>query len=369
MGKRKRSVETVGGLMAFDISFFRGKRVLVTGHTGFKGTWLCRVLLDSGADLIGYSRCSEKAVSLFELTGIEKEMIHVKGDVRDLRHLHDVFEKYRPEIVFHLAAQPIVRVSYAEPVYTYDVNVMGTVNMLECSRLTSGVRSVVNVTTDKVYKNREWERGYQEGDELDGYDPYSNSKSCSELVTQSYRRSFFAESGQAVSTARAGNVIGGGDFSPDRIIPDCVRAAVRGDDIVLRNPYSVRPYQHVLDPVFGYLTIAAAQWDDPSLADCYNIGPDQADCLRTGELADLFVREWGNGLRWVDRCDGGPHEAGLLMLDCTKMRTTLGWNLRWGIEEAVRKTVEWSKCWYSGGDVNDCMKKQIAEYLETDTIR
>ena len=352
--------------MDFDLTFYSGKRVLVTGHTGFKGAWLCALLERAGAEIIGYSRCSEKEISLFSLLGLENSLRHIKGDVRDLDHLKRVFDTCRPEIVFHLAAQPLVRLSYAEPAETYGTNVMGTVNLLDCVRTAEGVRSVLNVTTDKVYKNLEREEGYREDEELDGYDPYSNSKSCSELVTAAYKRSFFQNGSCAVSTARAGNVIGGGDFAKDRIIPDCVRAAVMGEDIIVRNPNSVRPFQHVLEPLYVYLMIAAAQFDDPLAAGSYNVGPELNDCLHTGELADLFVKYWGGNLRWVDRSDNGPHEATFLRLDTEKLKSRFGWRARWDIEKAVEKTVEWSKCWAGGGDVRACTDRQIEEFLSAD---
>jgi CDP-glucose 4,6-dehydratase len=240
---------------------------------------------------------------------------------------------------------------------------MGTVNLLEAIRQTPSVRSVLNVTTDKVYLNREWDRGYREDDPLDGYDPYSNSKSCSELVTHSYACSFLKDQSIAVSTARAGNVIGGGDFAPDRIIPDCVRAAISNKPIIVRNPASIRPYQHVLEPLFAYLMIAARQYEDPTLAGWYNVGPDDRDCIRTGDLVDLFIRFWGEGAEKLDRPDGGPHEANFLKLDCRKLKETFDWSPRWNISEAVQKTVEWTKEWQAGNDVRACMEKQIEEYL------
>ena len=238
------------------MSEYQGYKVLVTGDTGFKGSWLCQVLLAAGAKVFGYSLESPTDPSLYKILDLSKEMESVRGDIRDFDKMLDVFRRIRPDIVFHLAAQPIVRESYKNPLYTYQVNVMGTVNVLECIRLTDSVRSVINVTTDKVYKNKEWEWGYRENEELNGFDPYSNSKSCSELVTGSYINSFFAEQKLPISTMRAGNVIGGGDFAADRIIPDCIRAAVSGQEIVIRNPHSVRPYQHVLEPIKAYLTVA-----------------------------------------------------------------------------------------------------------------
>ena len=237
--------------MNFDFNFYNGKNVLVTGHTGFKGAWLCRMLTVAGANVTGYALESPTKPSLFELADVEKDIRSVVGDIRDYETLKKIFDDVQPEIVFHLAAQPIVRESYKNPAATYSINVMGTVNILECIRQNSCVKSFLNVTTDKVYLNREWPWGYREIDELDGFDPYSNSKSCSELVTHSYKNSFFADGRVAISTARAGNVIGGGDFASDRIIPDCIRAALQGQDIVVRNPYSTRPYQHVLEPLYA----------------------------------------------------------------------------------------------------------------------
>ena len=281
--------------------FYKGKRVLVTGHTGFKGSWLCRILTLAGAEVTGYSLNPPTDPSLFEIAGIGTGLTSVIGDVRDLEHLEKAFEEARPEIVFHLAAQPIVRDSYKDPVYTYETNVMGTVHVLECIRRSGCVLSFLNVTTDKVYENREWEYGYRETDPLDGYDPYSNSKSCSELVTHSYRKSFFQDGSCAISTARAGNVIGGGDFANDRIIPDCVRAMKEGKPIGVRNPHSTRPFQLVLEPLAVYLTIAMAQWEDPSVQGYYNVGPDDCDCVTTGELVDLFCQYWGEGARfWLE---------------------------------------------------------------------
>ena len=350
--------------MRFDLNDYRGKRVLLTGHTGFKGSWMSVVLANAGADLIGYSSCSKTETRLFDLCGVREQITHIKGDVRDLEHLKAVFARYEPEIVIHMAAQPIVRDSYRDPVGTYETNVMGTVNVCEAVRQTPSVRSFLNVTTDKVYENREWAWGYRETDPLDGYDPYSNSKSCSELITHAYQKSFFQDGRVAVSTARAGNVIGGGDFARDRIIPDCVRSAVRGEAIVVRNPGSTRPFQHVLEPVYAYLMIAALQERDGRCAGWYNVGPDDRDCFRTGELVDLFVRHWGGGLRWIDRSDGGPHEAGFLKLDCSKLKQVFSWQPRWDLETAVIKTVEWSKVWAAGGDVRAVMDRQIAEFLQ-----
>ena len=343
--------------------FYKGRRVLITGHTGFKGSWLSAILLMAGAEVTGYSLEPPTEPSLFELAGMKGRMKSVVGDVRDLPHLLQVFEEVQPEIVFHLAAQPIVRESYRDPVGTYETNVMGTVNILEAVRRTESVRSFLNVTTDKVYENREWAWGYREIDPLDGYDPYSNSKSCSELVTHSYKKSFFMDGRCRVSTARAGNVIGGGDFAADRIIPDCIRAAEKKDPIIVRNPFSTRPYQHVLEPLSAYLLIAERQYGEPEKEGYYNVGPEDKDCVTTGELADIFCAAWGEGMHWINKSDGGPHEANFLKLDCSKIRAELGWRPVWGVREAVGKTVEFAKALRAGRDAFEVMREQIDEYF------
>lgn len=346
------------------LEFYKGKRVLVTGHTGFKGSWMCRVLVNAGADVAGYSLEPPTEPNLFSMCDVKDKIKSVIGDIRDLQKLNTLFDEFQPEIVLHLAAQPIVRDSYKEPVYTYETNVMGTVNICECVRTHSCVKSFVNVTTDKVYENKEWEWGYRENEPLDGYDPYSNSKSCSELVTHSYKNSFFNDMDVAVSTSRAGNVIGGGDFASDRIVPDCVRAASKGEDIVVRNPHSTRPYQHVLEPVMTYLLIAVKQYEDKKYQGYYNVGPDESDCITTGNLVDTFCSKWGEGMKWVNKSDGGPHEANFLKLDCSKLKTTFGWKPRWNFDMAMEKTVEWSKVYVSGDNVVECMDKQIQEYVK-----
>lgn len=354
-------MEVVGGLELFDIRFYKGKRVFITGHTGFKGVWLCKMLVNAGAEITGYGLEPEGA--LFEISEIGRDIQSVTGDIRDREKLTRVFKEAEPEIVLHLAAQPLVRDSYQDPAYTYETNVMGTVNILECIRHSDMVRSFLNVTTDKVYKNKEWEWGYRENEELDGYDPYSNSKSCSELVTHGYQRSFFQDRKTAVSTVRAGNVIGGGDFSRDRIIPDCIRAVKAGQKIKVRNPKSTRPYQHVLDPLSVYLMIAGMQYYDKKYEGYYNVGPGDEGCCQTGRLVELFCQAWGDGAKWAVWYDEGPHEAGMLKLDCSKLRNTFGWQPRWNIETAVEKTVEWSKCWLFGEDVRSCMDRQIEEFF------
>lgn len=352
------------------LEFYKGKKVLVTGHTGFKGSWLCKILVNSGAQVTGYSTEPPTNPNLFNICGVESDIKSVIGDVRDLKHLEEVFEETKPEIVFHLAAQPIVRDSYKNPVYTYETNVMGTVNICECVRKHDCVKSFLNVTTDKVYKNNEWEWGYRENEPLDGYDPYSNSKSCSELVTHSYINSFYCDMDVAVSTARAGNVIGGGDFANDRIVPDCVRAAEKKQDIIVRNPHSTRPYQHVLEPLAIYLMIAKMQYEDKSYAGFYNVGPDDRDCITTGRLVDIFCEKWNKDateddkIAWINKAEANaPHEANFLKLDCSKIKRVFDWKPRWSVNEAIEKTVEWSKTYLDGGDVARCMDEQIKEFF------
>ncbi|MBR1937391.1 MAG: CDP-glucose 4,6-dehydratase [Spirochaetales bacterium] len=347
-----------------DLSFYKGKRVLVTGHTGFKGSWFCFLLYHLGAEVTGYSLEPPTHPSLFEIAEIESDINSVIGDIRDFDKLWEVFSDFKPEIVLHLAAQPIVRDSYKNPKYTYETNVMGTVNILECVRKSNCVKSFLNVTTDKVYLNKEWPWGYREDDALDGFDPYSNSKSCSEIITHSYKNSFFSDGSVPISTARAGNVIGGGDFANDRIIPDCVRAVSRKEPIIVRNPYSTRPYQHVLEPLCAYLMIAAEQYKDSAKAGWYNVGPDDRDCFQTGALVDLFVKHWKDGSSWINKSDDGPHEATFLKLDCSKIKNTFGWKPHWNLDKAVEETVEWTKCWISGMDVRKCMRNQIDEFLK-----
>ena len=325
---------------------------------------MCKVLLEYGAEVAGFSLMPDTEDSLFTLLNLDKKVHSVIGDIRNREHLLELFNSFKPEIVLHLAAQPLVRESYKNPAYTYETNVIGTVNILECVRTTDSVKSFVNVTTDKVYKNNEWCWGYREEEPLDGYDPYSNSKSCSELVTHSYINSFFKDRDIAVSTARAGNVIGGGDFSKDRIIPDCVRAQQQHKEIIVRNPYSTRPYQHVLEPVIADLLLAKAQYLNHNLADYYNVGPDDCDCVTTGELVDLFCSKWGKDAFWKNVSEiNAPHEANFLKLDCSKIKSKLGWRPRWHIDDAVDKVCEWSKAYLTDCNVDEVVSKQIKEYI------
>lgn len=349
--------------MAMDLNFYNGKRVFVTGHTGFKGTWLCRMLINAGAHVTGYSLEAPTEPNLFALADVEHKMDSIIGDIRDFDALKVAFEKANPEIVLHLAAQPIVRDSYKDPRYTYETNVIGTVNILECVRASRSVRSFLNVTTDKVYKNNEWEWGYREDEPLDGFDPYSNSKSCSELVTHSYKSSFFEDGRVAISTARAGNVIGGGDFANERIIPDCVRSILKNDRVIIRNPNSTRPYQHVLEPLYAYLMIAQKQYEDANFAGYYNVGPDECDCVTTGSLVKLFCEKWDSGLQAEIQQVDGPHEANFLKLDCSKLKKTFNWKPKWNIETAIEKTVDWTRVYVNGGDISKIMDEQICEFL------
>lgn len=350
------------GETAFD--FYRNKRVFITGHTGFKGTWLSAVLHMAGAEVTGFALPPDNP-SLWDIAGQKEGITSVYGDICNFLALKAAFQTANPEIVFHLAAQPIVRTGYQDPAGTYSANVMGTVHLLECARQSDCVQSVLNVTTDKVYENQGCSRGYQETDSLKGYDPYSSSKACSELVTDSYRKSFFSDRPLAVSTARAGNVIGGGDFAADRIVPDCVRAVQSGSPVQLRNPSFVRPYQYVLEALTAYLLIAQRQYENRALAGSYNVGPDSDDCLTTGELADLFCRIWGDGASWKHMEESGPHEDMAIRLDCSKIRTVLGWKPKWKIVKAMEETVAWSKAWLAGQDMSAFMEQQIRTYLNS----
>ena len=345
------------------LDFYRNKRVLITGHTGFKGSWLSRILFNAGAHVTGYSLLPPTDPSLFELAHLADSIDSRIGDVRDFNHLKQVFEEMQPEIVFHLAAQPLVRESYRNPRETYEINVMGTVNVMECVRLFPCVKSVLNVTTDKVYQPHERQQPYRENDPLDGYDPYSNSKSCSELATHSYISSFFEHMPVAVSTARAGNVIGGGDFAKDRIVPDCIRAVSAGRKIGVRNPNSVRPYQHVLEPLFAYLMIASKQYNNKKFSGFYNIGPDDCDCITTGQLTDMFCRYWGEDARWENQGQkDAPHEAAFLKLDCTLIKSVFGWKPHWNIERCMEETCRFSKILQKGGDILKEMDREIEEF-------
>ena len=340
---------------------------MITGHTGFKGSWLSQILINWDANVIGYSLEPPTNPNLFDLLNLQSNMISITDDIRDLNRLIEIFDTYKPEIVVHMAAQPLVRESYENPVYTYDTNVMGTVNICECVRNSKSVKSFLNVTTDKVYENVEKSEGYKEDEKLDGFDPYSNSKSCSELVTHSYINSFFNNLNIPTSTARAGNVIGGGDFAKDRIIPDCFRACQNHEDITIRNPYSIRPYQHVLEPLSMYLEIAKMQFIDKDYSGYYNIGPNDEDCVETAKLVDLFCKYFNQtneeNILWINKSDNGPHEANFLKLDNTKIKQTFDWKPTWNIEKAIEKTVEWINVYLNNGNITDCVNDQINEFF------
>lgn len=345
------------------LDFYKDKVVLITGHTGFKGTWLSKILLMAGAKVYGYALEPNTEPNIYNLLNMDNQVHSIIGDIRDYDKLKETIDKIKPEIVFHLAAQPIVRESYDNPRYTYEVNVMGTVNILESIRNCNSVKSFVNITTDKVYLNREWCWGYREDERLCGFDPYSNSKSCSELVTYSYTNSFFKDSETIISTARSGNVIGGGDFAKDRIIPDCVRATLRNEEIIIRNPYSTRPYQHVLDCLNGYLLVAQKQYENKNLAGNYNFGPNDESCVSTGTLANLFCKYWHNA-KWINKSDNGPHEANFLKLDCSKAKSILKWEPKLNIDESIKLTVDWYKEYQKNTDLNIIIEKQIKNFYK-----
>ncbi len=342
---------------------YRGKRVLVTGHTGFKGSWLCIWLKELGAQVIGYALEAYTERDNFVAAALDEKITHIIGDIRDFQKLRETFCRYQPEFVFHLAAQPIVRESYLNPKETYDINVGGTVNLLECCRLTDSVKVIVNVTSDKCYENREWAWGYRENDPLGGIDPYSSSKGCCELVTAAYRKSYFnpetvASHGKSLASARAGNVIGGGDWQQHRIIPDCIRALEQGDPIKIRNPQARRPWQFVLEPLSGYLLLAHCMYTAPPLyAEAWNFGPDHDSIVPVGVMADKIVSSWGSGNWTVISEENKPHEAKLLGLDISKANFSLGWYPTWGLDKAVEKTVEWYKMYKKKDPYNLCVEQ------------
>ncbi len=354
----------VNGMTEFKLNHYRGKKVLVTGHTGFKGSWLCQMLLMFGAEVIGYGLESKLNNVIFSSLELDKYVKSYYGDIRNLTLLEHVFAKEKPEYVFHLAAQSLVLPSYMEPVDTYSTNVMGTVHVCECVRKTESVKSFVNVTTDKVYENKEWIWGYRENEALNGYDPYSNSKSCSELVTSSYKQSFFDKQMISVSTARAGNVIGGGDRCENRIIPDSIRARINKESIIIRNPNSVRPYQHVLEPLYAYLLIGMQQSKNIEVSGSYNVGPESQDCVSTQEIVELFCESW-SGTSYEIKVDvNQPHEANFLRLDSSLIKKTFCWKPICSIKKAVEMTVLWEQAFLEKKDMILFTTNQINEYIE-----
>lgn len=349
---------------------YRGKRVLVTGHTGFKGAWLSMWLEALGAEVTGYALAPATTPNLFRAVGLDRRINHVLGDVRDGRRLAQVMRRFRPQIVFHLAAQSLVRRSYADPVFTMESNVLGTVNLLEAVRQTDGVRVCVVITSDKCYENREWTYAYRENDPLGGRDPYSASKGCAELVTAAYRASFFGEGqgkrGTAISTVRAGNVIGGGDWAADRLVPDCVRSLSRGQSIVVRNPQSVRPWQFVLDPLSGYLQLGQRMWQDgPTFSGAWNFGPQASDAVTVGDLVRRVVDLWGEGTVAAQRTrrdrSAAPHEAGLLRLDCAKAHHYLKWHACYSLRETLAETVAWYRGYHRGQRGDALLRSCLAQ--------
>jgi len=347
------------------MGFYKGKKVFITGHTGFKGSWLCKTLLILGAEVAGFSLRPAENQKLFYLSNVENQIQNIYGDIRNLDLLKQELCNYNPDIIIHMAAQALVRDSYLKPVETYSVNVMGTVHLLESARECKKLKSILNVTTDKVYMNMEQNKAFIEEDKLNGYDPYSNSKSCSELVTSAYKNSFFKDTEIAVSTCRSGNVIGGGDFSKDRIIPDCYRAVSQDKEIIVRNPNSVRPYQHVMDPIYAYLLLSKIQYENITFQGEYNIGPDQNSNINTGELVSLFCKKWGKGATWrLAEEKSVFHEASLLYLDCKKANNILGWKSIWDIDSALENTIAWYKEFERQDRVDRCMEKQIIEFLK-----
>lgn len=348
---------------------YKGRRVLITGHTGFKGSWLCLLLDKLGADVYGYALEPPTNPSLFNEARIGELMTSHIGDIRDYDRLFKVIQEVQPEIVIHMAAQPLVRESYKFPIETYSTNVMGTVHLLEACRHTSSVKAIVNVTTDKCYENREWHWGYRENEPMGGYDPYSNSKGCSELVTSSYRNSYFNpakydQHGVALASARAGNVIGGGDWADDRLIPDFIRAISKGEKVRIRSPYAIRPWQHVLEPLTGYLTLAAKLYTEGApYAQAWNFGPDDNDAQNVEWITQTICTLWGEGASFEVDHNPQPHEANYLRLDCSKAKAELNWFPKWNIEITLKSIVDWNKTYLSGKDIRKVTIDQINQYF------
>ncbi|MFM9913958.1 MAG: CDP-glucose 4,6-dehydratase [Methylophilaceae bacterium] len=348
--------------MGINQTFWRNKKVLVTGHTGFKGSWLSLWLNSMGAKVTGYALSPPTTPSLFEVAHVADSMVSVIGDVCDAAKLQSVITEHQPEIVIHMAAQALVRPSYANPVETYATNVMGTVNLLEAVRQTDCVRAVVNVTTDKCYDNKENQKPFRESDAMGGYDPYSSSKACSEIVTAAYRSSFFNQK-VALASARAGNVIGGGDWALDRLIPDIMRSITEQRPVLIRSPNAIRPWQHVLEPLSGYLMLAEKLYlGDAHAAEAWNFGPNEEDTRTVQWIVEKLTQEWGEGAAWVVDEGNHPHEAHYLKLDCSKAKMQLNWQPRWSLAVALQNIIAWHKAHLAGRDMRDVTLKQIETY-------
>ncbi len=351
-----------------DASFWAGKNVLLTGHTGFKGSWLSLWLQAMGAKVTGYALAPPTNPNLFAAAKVANGMTSIEGDIRDIAALSKVLEKCQPEIVIHMAAQSLVRYSYTNPIETYATNVMGTVHVLEAARLVGSVRAIVNVTSDKCYENREWVWGYRENEAMGGFDPYSNSKGCAELITAAYRNSYFnpqnfAEHRVALASVRAGNVIGGGDWAEDRLIPDIMRAIMRGEPVRIRNPHAIRPWQYVLEPLAGYLILAKKLWEQgAAYGEAWNFGPKDEDVKPVSWIADHLTKTWGEGASWVKDEGEHPHEAHYLKLDCSKAKMRLDWQPRWSLEKALEAIIAWHHAHQSGKDMRAATLQQIALY-------
>lgn len=351
--------------LAVNPAFWKGKRVLLTGHTGFKGSWLALWLQRLQACVTGYALPAPTEPSLFQLADVAAGMVSVTGDIRDMQRLDGLLAEHRPEVVFHLAAQSLVRPSYADPLATYSTNVMGTANLLEGVRRNQGVRALLVVTSDKCYENREWLWGYRENESMGGYDPYSSSKGCAELVTAAYRKSYFFAGDTAVASARAGNVIGGGDWAEDRLVPDAISAFIAQRPVEIRNPKALRPWQHVLEPLAGYLSLAEKLYlEGQAFAEGWNFGPSDTDARPVAEVVSRLAELWGKGASWRPSPGAHPHEARLLRLDCSKARARLSWRPRLALDQALVGTVEWYRAWSERADMRKFSDGQIERYQE-----
>lgn len=354
--------------------FWRGKRVFLTGHTGFKGSWLSLWLQQCGAELTGFALAPSTTPNLFDIASVGQGMTSIIGDIRDAEAVKKAIAQAKPEIVIHMAAQALVRYSYANPVETYAVNVMGLVNLFEAIRSTQGIRAVINVTSDKCYENKEWDWGYRENEALGGFDPYSNSKACAELVTAGYRSAYFhpdqyQQHGTAIATGRAGNVIGGGDWAQDRLVPDMLRAISKNESVMIRNPHAIRPWQHVLEPLSGYLTLAEKLYTEGiAFGEGWNFGPQENDAKPVEWIIERLCKTWGDGAAWQLDGTPQPHEAHYLKLDCAKARSQLQWQPRWQLSHTIDKIVDWHKAYQDGADMRSISLSHIAEYETSNAL-